>query len=220
MKSLLALTLLVSLQAAEAQNLVVNGDFEAPPTAPNLNHNYEGGQAFPGWVVRGPAGNAVTVLHTTYFEANIGFNAQSGSSGVDLTGAGNVGPSAGVAQLLSTTAGASYEIGFWIGNADGSGNSAFTLASAVALALDGQEVATFTNPDVSFHAVNWRHFTHRFTAQSALTEIAFFNRTPTGDYYAGLDNVSVTAVPEVPTYLLMLAGLAPVLLGGRRSTRR
>jgi len=219
MKSILGLALVFGMQLAEAQNLLVNGDFETPQTAPHLNYNYEGGQAFPGWEVRGPLGNAVTVLHTTYFEANVGFNAQSGFSSVDLTGAGNVGPSAGVAQVLSTTAGVSYEIGFWLGNADGSGNQAFTLPSAVALALNGQEVETFTNPDVSFHAVNWRHFTHRFTAQAALTEIAFFNRTPTGDYYAGLDNVSVTAVPELPAQVLLLAGLAPMLLGWRAARR-
>jgi hypothetical protein len=65
--------------------------------------------------------------------------------------------------------------------------------------------------------MNWRQFTYLFTADTGYAEydLVFKSTVAEGEWGAALDNVSVTAVRDVPvtavpepeTYALMLAGL-------------
>jgi hypothetical protein len=201
---------------ASAANLIVNGGFESPATAPGLNFNFGGGNSFLGWTVVGPASNAVTILNATYAETNILFQAQTGASSLDITGAGNAGPTAGVVQTVSTSVGQPYSLTFWVGNADGSGNSAFGLPSTVNLVINNGSPTSFTNSSVVFRAVQWSQFEYVFIAATPTTTLAFYNGTPAGDRFAGLDNISLQAVPEPSTLAFWSLGLIGLAIARRR----
>jgi hypothetical protein len=186
---------------ASAANLIVNGGFESPATAPGLNFNFGGGNSFLGWTVVGPASNAVTILNATY---------------ADITGAGNAGPTAGVVQTVSTSVGQPYSLTFWVGNADGSGNSAFGLPSTVNLVINNGSPTSFTNSSVVFRAVQWSQFEYVFIAATPTTTLAFYNGTPAGDRFAGLDNISLQAVPEPSTLAFWSLGLIGLAIARRR----
>jgi hypothetical protein len=210
---------------ASAANLLVNGDFETPAT-PNGGYTiYGGGDSFTGWSVTGPAGNAVLQLNTNYTEPNITFPAESGLTSMDLTGAGNTGPTSGVNQSVATVLGKTYNLSFWVGNADGSGNGNYTLPSTVDLSIDGGALQPFTNSNITHFSTNWELFTTSFVANGASTNIAFLNGTGLADAETGLDNVSLTTagVPEPASWALMLTGvfgLGAVLRVNRRSASR
>lgn len=196
---------------ALAANLITNGDFElgTTPAAGSALVFGGGSSGIAGWNVTGPIGNAVDLLNTSYHEANATFGAESGVVSLDLTGAGNTGPTSGVNQNVATTPGRSYTLSFWVGNQDGSGNSLYLLPSTDDLSINGGPLTPYTNANVSHFMVNWQHFTTTFVASSATTNIAFFNGTPRSDDEAGLDNVSLTAtVPEPASWALMFVGFA------------
>jgi hypothetical protein len=220
----LAASAAVAGQACAA-NLLVNGDFEAPATPNGGYIEYGGGDSFTGWNVTGPAGNAVIQLNTNYIEPNIAFPAESGLTSMDLTGAGNTGPTSGVNQSVATVVGTTYDLSFWVGNADGSGNASYNLPSTVNLSIDGGALQPFTNSNTTHFSTNWELFTTSFVAEGASTNIAFLNGTALGDNETGLDNVSLTiaGVPEPASWALMMTGvfgLGAVLRVNRRSAGR
>ena len=55
--------------------------------------------------------------------------------------------------------------------------------------------------------MTWQQFTYDFAATGASTTIAFYNLAPSGVLANGLDDVSVTGVPEPPTAVLLLTGV-------------
>ncbi len=213
----LAACLCASAPVATAANLLVNGDFESPAPADGKFIIVGGGSgALTGWTVTGPANNAVALLNTNYTEPRISFEAQSGQTSLDITGGGNSGPTSGISQSVNTTAGQRYTLDFWVGNADGRDNGDNYLgASSVDLRIDGAEIQPFTNGDLTLDAVNWREFSWSFTAAGPTTNIAFFNAT-TGDAYAGLDHVGLSAVPEPASWAMMIVGFGFAGAGLRR----
>lgn len=179
------------------------------------------GSTIDGWTVVAPTWNAVYALANDYAESSVRFSTHGGSSALDLTGAGNAGLGVGIHRDFATTVGQDYEIEFFLGNATGSadgmqGNSSvYLLPSSLDVMIDGSSIGIFTNADVTNGTVNWRRFTAGFTAQHDYTRVGFFNATPLGDNYAGLDDVALTAVPEPLTWTMLLAGFAMVGYGMR-----
>lgn len=213
---------------------VVNGDFESPVLGSGGALDIPGGSAsLPGWTV---VGNDVLLLDTHYSEPGNGvkFNANTGQQALDITGAGNTGPTDGVEQTVTgLITGAVYTLTFDVGNAFSSTVPptpiyAGTPAASVNLVLttdSGTTTSTYSNAVTTSGMVNWQQFTTSFTAgPSGTATIEFLNNTPIGINYAGLDSVVLTtAVPEPGPLTLCAAGL-PLFLGiswfrNRRASR-
>jgi hypothetical protein len=208
--ALVAAGLAAASPALAVTNLIVNGGFETPPLNDGAFQLFGAGASnLTGWDVLGPARNSVAILDTGYHEAGVTFNAFGGQQALDITGGENTGPTAGIRQTVNTRAGQRYALSFWVGNADG--RSDYAGASALFLGINDHLPTRFENADITAHGVNWKLFTTSFVATSGHTDILFNNGTAprsdgTGDNYAGLDNVRLTAVPEPATWAMMIAG--------------
>lgn len=205
--------------AGAAVNLLADGDFEGLGTPDGSFKVFNGGQAAGAWTVLGPTrGGSAQLLSTHYTEPNIAFDAESGDASFDLSGPGNVGSAAGIAQTVDTVEGRLYRLSFWVGNADGSRNGNYTLPSTVDLriARDGAR-QHFTNAATTPQSTNWMLVQTTFRGTGSPMEIAFLNGTPKQDAETGLDNVSLTVgVPEPATWAMMILGFGLAGAGLRR----
>lgn len=217
-----AASLMSVLPAVSNANLLVNGGFELPALSATYA-SYGQGADIGGWTVVGTGDpiNSMAVLRNDYMEYGntLAFSPHGGVQSIDLTGGGNRGFN-GVRQSVATTAGADYEISFWVGNQDAA-FPAYTLASAVLLDIDGTTVGTFSNGDDTSADVNWRQFTYGFQATSATTTITFYNATPSDDLMSGLDDVVLTsaAIPEPTSLALLTVGALGAMRQHRRNRR-
>ena len=198
-------------------SLIINGGFENPVVfAPGGVVAYPGGSTgITGWTV---TGSDVVLINNTHTEAGpLVFNSQELFQHVDVTGAGNTGFSNGIFQNVPTTIGQIYNLSYWIGRANGASNDPrYQTQSTVFLGVGGMLVASSTNADIgTTGTINWKSFSHSFTATTTSTQIGFFNGTPDlaggGNNFAGVDNVSMEAVPEPTTIFAMGAGLVALM---------
>lgn len=125
-------------------------------------------------------------------------------------------PRWGITQTVATTVGQAYLLSFWLGNADGLGNSNYLLPSALNLSINGGAAQSFSNSDSTTFTLNWKQFSTGFVATSASTTLSFLNATGVADAETGLDDVMLIAAPEPATAALALAGLAGLWLRVRR----
>ena len=102
-----------------------------------------------------------------------------------------------LSQTLSTVAGTSYDVTFWI-------NSNGLSPNEVKLSWGGTKI--FEEKNIA--ADGWTEFSFIETATSNSTVLAFGLEQRSG--YSGLDDISVTAVPEPATWAMMLLGFAAV----------
>jgi Protein of unknown function (DUF642)/PEP-CTERM motif len=207
---------------ALGQNIVVDPGFETVQPPVGSYTIYPTGATFGGWTVVGDVGatNSGLTLNTAYAEPGVTFAAHSGTTSVDLTAAGNTSLSNGIFQDLVTAIGQTYDVSFWLGNATGNGtgnSSVYTLASSITLTIGGGLGELFTNSATTIGGVNWQRYTTSFVAGSTSTRLLFTNSTPSGDNFAGLDDVAVSAAPEAATWIMMIFGfgLAGVALRSR-----
>lgn len=217
-------------------NLLVNGSFEAP-VVPSSSFcgpyaNCEGfvpGDNIGGWWAVGKGGVAATVMVTNgsytepdnTFGTTLHFTPADGNQAVDLTGEGNQGTTNGIKQTVLTIPGTVYQLSFMVGHqyskADG-----YAGPSSVALWIDftggGSALQGFySNNTDTVDDISWQQYFYTFEAISGSTTIAFLNATPVGNNYAGLDDVSLVAVPEpAAAAALMTGGLLGALLLRRR----
>ncbi len=180
---------------------IVNGGFEAPLLAPGGAITFATGQTLPlsggAWTVVGDPGTSIYLLQDTYTEPwndVVQFNAEEGFNSVDLSGPGNVGPSAGVEQTVPVTGGAEYVLSFYVGRVTPSAGpgGVYPTAATVDVSIDGGPRVHFTNSDVTNGRINWKQFNYTFTPAGNSTTIDFLNGTPVTCNQTGLDNVSLT----------------------------
>lgn len=210
-----------SLAGSASAATLVNGSFETAGAPAGGFVQYGDGANIGGWIVFGDSVNAVLGINTTYTEAGVAFPAFDGQVHLDLTGAGNTGAN-GVYQDVATTIGQTYNLTFYLGNAtgDGTGNSAvYTLPSSLNLDVTGAVTQGYTNANITVGSVNWTSYSQIFTAANAITRIQFTNTTPQGDNYAGLDLVSLAAVPEPATWAMFVLGFGVLGAALRRSRK-
>jgi len=208
---------------AAAINLVTDGGFEIPINPGNpfgpLLQDFPGGSSLGAWNV---VGSDVLLIDTNYSEPSNGvsqFNAEEGTKSVDLTGAGNTGPTNGVTQNIATTIGQEYSISFYVGSA--SGFFPFYALPATDNVDIGLGVIPSTNTGMTAGVINWQQFSYDFVATGATTTVTFTNGTVPPTAEAGLDNVSVTAVPIPSSAIggMVLFGLLGITQFRRWSAR-
>jgi hypothetical protein len=198
------LTATLSAPALAANNLIVNGGFEANPgiTAGYYNVGPSGSGAdnsIPagfGWSV--PTNNVDIIAYQSYSPAPV----NGGSFGLDLVGYGSTGE---IAQSFSTVGGKTYNVNFVY-----AANPGFNGAMADVL-VNGAAIGSVTGT-----ANSWQTFTGSFIGTGGMVTFAINETFGGANGGVFLDNVSVTTVPEASTWVMMLVGFAGLGFAGYR----
>ena len=168
-----------------------------------------------GWTI---VGGEIAILKNSNA---YNLTASDGVNFLDLAGYSNAGFPKGVSQVLTgLSAGQTYALSMDLGIRNGacvSGGNNCRGPIQVSASVAGTS-QTFTHSSVTDGNV-WNRFSSNFVANnsSALLTIQGVS-LPAGNQYIGLDNVSISPIPEPTTWGLMLAGL--VALGVMGCSRR
>ena len=198
--STMVLGLVASSGTAKAS--LSNGSFETGTFVPTYTDNGAGAEILPvgsttisGWqTITGQVDWDVTPA--------FGLTAQDGTKFLDLTD-DERGPIGGVEQLVALTAGTDYKVTFYIGSS-GKYNIG-TTQPTITTSIGGAQSQTFTGHGYSAPAAGeWQEFTYDFTVATTGNFMLALQGGSTGsasgpNEYVGLDNVSITAVPEAST---------------------
>lgn len=227
MRTLAALSgaALLAMANTAAANLLADPGFEADAVSPGT-YNYIGGGQTLGSGAWQVTGADIGLIQNSYSEGSgppLVFNAHSGANSVDLTGVGNTGRADGVFQDVATTAGLTYDLSFYVGNANTAGTYAmyYEDPATVDLSINGGPRVSFVNSDITQNEVNWKLFNTSFIASGAITRIAFLNGNAPTDNFDGIDDISLVAnsVPEPASWALMIAGVGLTGASLRRRAR-
>lgn len=209
-RNLVASLAILTLMGSPAfANLITNGSFETPvvPVGGFTNFN-SASTGITGWTVVGPQ---VSIVSGTYASFGLKFPAEDGSQWLDLTGDGS-NKVEGVKQTVSTTAGSTYDLSFYVGNQVNS-SGIYGTTSTVEVLVNGTPVHAFTNSLGAGGTTQvWEQFSLSFVAGSGSSTVEFLNEDPATDNTNGLDNVVLaehptTTVPEPPTFALLVLPL-------------
>jgi Protein of unknown function (DUF642) len=198
LKSLILSASLLGVGSAHAL-IVVNGDFEAESLTLNST----------GFVVHVPSGWSYSANDPIMFGSD--YSPAHGSANLavpfDLYAFQMELPGSVLAQSLSgLTTGQSYALTFQLSGYD-TGPSGLT----VGLSNTTTPTSTFVNT-----ASAWSLQTVNFVANNSNVTLSFTSTGALNQSYPQLDNISVTAVPEVSEWAMMAAGLSVVGLMVRR----
>jgi hypothetical protein len=132
---------------------------------------------------------------------------------VDLTGQANNKPYGGLEQVITTTAGATYQLTFDLGASTYYNSSGLGAAALTASAAGASQLYTLSPSSTN----QWAAETLVFTATGSTTTIEFLADSAYTSKYVGLDNVSVqpvqtSSVPEIDP--ASAASALTLLLGG------
>ena len=177
-------------QTSHAQNLLSNGSFD------------DQGGSFTNWTQNlAAAGSNLSIddgTSTLFIPQDGGYYA--------LFAAGS-GQADTIDQIVATTANTYYDINFWV-------NTKYAGADLV-VSWDGNQLTHLTSSYNSGAANNgWVNFDFMALASTPATDLSFAGYADTA---FGLDNVSITSVPE-PTSLA-LAGMGALSLAALRRNR-
>jgi len=201
----LALAAFVPFPAAA--NFIANGGFEQGFFTGGVSLAQQiqpGDSTLPNWTVS----NAPVTWYTSGWSNNppqIPLNPRTGSFGLNLAdGSVNF---VRISETVNLVPFQQYQLSFWVGNfsanngpaglnvniTDGTSNT-ILVSEALAPATNGSHT--------------WTRFAFNFIADGTSNTINFSEIN--GPSYIGLDDVSVTAVPEPATWAMMILGFAGV----------
>lgn len=204
LSGLLALAVFIPFPAAA--NLIANGGFEQGTFSGGIflaQQIQPGDSTLPNWTVS----NGPVTWYTSGWNNNspqVPLNPRTGSFGVNLSdGTSNTVTLSETINLLPFQ---EYQLSFWVGNYSFNNGPAglnvnITDGTSNTLLLS-EALAPVTNEHT------WTRFAFNFIADGTSNTINFSEIN--GPSYIGLDDVSVTAVPEPATWAMMLLGFASV----------
>ena len=192
---------------AHAGNLITNGSFEN--TTGFVGNGDDTMTLGPGSTTM--QGWTVTTNDLAWIGPTNDFNLTASNGGyfLDLTGYSDNAPYGTVTQTITTTPGARYALTFDLGS-----SAEYGLPDAIT-ASAGATSQTFTSSSPGLN--QWQTETLDFTAGGPSTVITLAGAS--GQYYIGLDNVSVDGVPEPASWALLVSGVAMVGAGLRMNRR-
>jgi Protein of unknown function (DUF642) len=171
-----------------AGSLIANCSFEEPPAPAGNYQSFATGQSIGAWTVTAPGG--LSTLSGTFTQNGYSFPAHDGAQSLDMTGYG-INSTPGVSQVVATTAGARYDLTFWVGNLVDVGGI-FGTTSTITVFVDGAMIATGTNSDgAGSKTLAWKAFTASFMATATTTTIELRNGDPSTDNSNILDDVTL-----------------------------
>lgn len=219
---LMAAAALVAMGGA-AQAQLLDGSFESPaaPTSAPYYQAYGDGASIGAWTVVGCgvacASDAVTLLNNqaATLPGMTGHVTPYGNQWIDLSGDGNFGHSSITQTVSGLVAGTVYTLSFALG--------ATSLHDAVVSVTAPGAAGTFTTfasgSSGGFSNV-WTTYSLTFTASGSDTLLFAAVPASGGPVSIGLDNITVTAVPEPSAYAMALAGLGALGFMARRRKSR
>lgn len=168
-----------------------------------------GSTAITGWTV---TGNGIDLLGAPW-------DVSDGVRAIDLDGRAP----GGIAQTFATAIGRAYVVSFDLSGNPGNGpGTGLPRIKQVRVAVGGvTQDYTFDSSGLHINALDWLPISFGFIASDLTETLSFTSLSPAGNAYGALiDNVGVsaTAIPELPTMLLVGAGL--VAVGAVRRARR
>jgi choice-of-anchor C domain-containing protein len=184
-------------------NLLTNGSFENGVGAPSSSFStlFSPNTDITDWAVTGGSIDWIA----DYWQPS------DGNHSIDLDGLFQAGT---LVTSFATTMGQTYRVSFDLaGNPDNGDPIKHLEVTAGA----GSQTYTFDTTGHSHGSMGWETQTFDFTATSTLTSLSFISQDdPTSAFGPALDNVSVDAVPEPATLMLLGAGLSALGLVKRR----
>jgi choice-of-anchor C domain-containing protein len=192
-----------SAPASAAVNLLTNGSFEDGQYGGGPYQTLNGGSTvITGWTVGGASIDWIN----GYWPSG----PAAGNFSLDMNGLGL----GSISQTFNTTAGQKYQVTFLMaGNPDG-GPAVKTLD--VSTLSGGTQTFSFDTTGRSLATMGWTQYSFMFTATGASDTITFLSTSCCGSgafpaaYGPALDLVTVSAVPELSTWAMMLIGFAGI----------
>ena len=199
-------------QTAIAANLVVNGSFESYSGAfgtDNAAILFPGATMLTSWVVFGGDVDVIRVPNP------YSLTPSDGTNFVDLTGSSDAGGAKGLSQIVSGFAvGSVYTLSFDLGIRNGFcslGNDCVGPIQASASIAGVSQSFTYNS---ATPGNNWGTFGFTFVATNGSLPLTLTGLS--GFRYIGLDNISVSVVPEPAVLIYLLAGLPLLACAARR----
>lgn len=178
-------------------DLLVNGSFESGNFVPNAQDTMDlaiGATDMTGWTVQNAS------LAWIGPSNPFGLSASDGGYFLDLSGYHDNSPYGGVlqSQVIPTVIGQTYRLSFDIGT-----DPAYDTAPVGVEVTAGLDSSIFLSTPLN--ANQWETFEFDFVATAANTAISLVGNAGTNEKYVGLDKVSLTAIPE-PSSVMLLGG--------------
>jgi hypothetical protein len=223
-QSIIAVALLMSVSSAHA-NLITNGGFEDGAFGDgSVRPIKPGDTALSGWTVndnpidwyaKGYEPNPLKPIDVGPHSGNLAVNMCDGS--VSVLCDGSVRP-VSISQTFAVLPFIEQQLTFWVGNYSGNGGPVsigVTITDGTSNTILLSETATARATDSNS---SWQEFTFSYISRipDGTSNTIIFSEI--GDnVYAGLDDVTVVAVPEASTWALALLGFVGLgVLGLRR----